>query len=312
MQQQMEYIYTIYRLGSIRQAAEQLCISQPALSISLKRAEKELGEQIFDRSKHPLEPTPAGQVYLNSILKIRQIEENMKAEIEDLASMNTGSLTIGGTQYFNSCILPPVLKHYMDLYPGIEVSIVESHSDEILKKLLNHEIDLMFNARIFDPEQFIVQPIFQDMLFIAVPPALITNFELKSCGMTHHDIYSKHYRDLPFLENYKLLENLPFILLTSENNLYLRSMEFFQYARISPVICMQVQQLTTAHYFACNGIGATFTTNRLIQQTADSGLLYYKVDFSLMTRNFNLIFPRTKYLSNAARKFIAMCKSDLI
>ena len=46
MQQQMEYIYTIYRLGSIRQAAEQLCISQPALSISLKRAEKELGEQI--------------------------------------------------------------------------------------------------------------------------------------------------------------------------------------------------------------------------------------------------------------------------
>ena len=47
--QQMEYIYTIYEFGSIRQAADHLCITQPALSIALRKAEEELGEQIFDR-----------------------------------------------------------------------------------------------------------------------------------------------------------------------------------------------------------------------------------------------------------------------
>ena len=82
MQQQMEYIYTIYRLGSIRQAAEQLCITQPALSISLKRAEKELGFRFLNRCNGGKNGgsstiTPEGRVFM----------ERYHAMVEDMRRM---------------------------------------------------------------------------------------------------------------------------------------------------------------------------------------------------------------------------------
>ncbi len=311
MQPNMEYIYTIYELGSIKQAAEHLCITQPALSISLKKTEEELGEPIFDRSTRPLELTPAGKIYIDGVKEISRIEGNMKTAISDLSDMNTGTLIIGGTQYFTSYILPPVLKHYIELYPHIKISIEESNSEQILKKLLNNQVDIMFNARTFDPSKFTIRPIFRDMLLLSAARHLIADPHLISYGITHQDVISGKYLSMPSLPDLRVFESLPFILLTEGNNLYLRSMELFRSASITPTILMQVEQLTTAHYFSCTGIGATFTTDKLIQRSAASDVLYFKIDSDIMTRNFNIILPKNRYISAAARKFIALCESDL-
>ena len=109
MQQEMKYIYTVYRHGSFSKAAEELFLTQPALSISVQKVEHELGLSLFNRDKKPLELTEAGKIYIQKIEQIQHLEEELSAQLNDLTDLKTGSLKIGGTHYFNAYILPPVL-----------------------------------------------------------------------------------------------------------------------------------------------------------------------------------------------------------
>ena len=60
MEQEMRYIWQVWQEGSFSRAAEKLYMTQPALSIAVKRVEAGLGAELFDRSRHPLELTQAG------------------------------------------------------------------------------------------------------------------------------------------------------------------------------------------------------------------------------------------------------------
>ena len=62
MQPEMKYIYTVYQCGSFSKAAEKLFLTQPALSISVQKAEHEVGMPLFNRDKKPLELTEAGMI----------------------------------------------------------------------------------------------------------------------------------------------------------------------------------------------------------------------------------------------------------
>ena len=64
MLKEMDYIYAVYEEKSFSRAAKKLFVSQPALSNMVKKAEKEIGAPIFDRSTIPLTVTPAGEYYI--------------------------------------------------------------------------------------------------------------------------------------------------------------------------------------------------------------------------------------------------------
>ena len=69
MQSEMEYIYRTYQLRSFSKAAESLYITQPALSMAIRKVEDSLGMPIFDRSVRPMGLTAAGETYIDYIKK---------------------------------------------------------------------------------------------------------------------------------------------------------------------------------------------------------------------------------------------------
>ena len=69
MEQEMEYIHTIYECGSFSKAAEKLYVTQPALSLAVKRTEERIGMQLFDRSGRTLKLTEAGKIYTKSVFE---------------------------------------------------------------------------------------------------------------------------------------------------------------------------------------------------------------------------------------------------
>ena len=90
MEQEMRYIWQVWQEGSFSRAAEKLYMTQPALSIAVKRVEAGLGAELFDRSRHPLELTQAGQAYIETIRRVRYLEEELERQIEDLRGLRTG------------------------------------------------------------------------------------------------------------------------------------------------------------------------------------------------------------------------------
>lgn len=312
MQQNMEYIYTIYETGSIRKAALQLRITQPALSIALRKTEEELGEIIFDRSAHPMRLTPAGEIYLDAIRKIRHTEQNMRAAISDLTGLNTGALSVGGTQYFNSYILPRVYRKYMELYPNIDLKILEARTEDNARWLLDNQLDLMLSAGQFESERFTTLPIAHNHLLLIIPRSLPVCHVIRKYSISRSQIISGAFHTLPALPDLHALEDCPFIALPNGSNIFFRYHSIFSKAGVTPRICMQVEQLATAHYMACNGIGAALTTNKLIEHSVPADVMYFKIDSEYTVWNYAIILKKNRYTSNACRQFIKLCQKELL
>ena len=83
MQQEMEYIYEVYREKNFTRAAENLYITQPALSMAIQKAEERIGIPIFDRSTRPISLTDAGEAYIDYIESTRHLDAEFDRQIRD-------------------------------------------------------------------------------------------------------------------------------------------------------------------------------------------------------------------------------------
>lgn len=85
MLNEMKYVYEVYKEKSFSKAAKKLFISQPALSNMVRKAEKEMGAPIFDRSTIPLTVTKEGAYYIRTVEKILFLERNLERYFQDIA-----------------------------------------------------------------------------------------------------------------------------------------------------------------------------------------------------------------------------------
>lgn len=302
-----EYIYAVKTLGSFSKAANHLNVSQPALSISIKKLEEEINQPIFDRSVKPIALTQAGEILFSFIEELTLLESNAMAALEDLDNFNSGHIIIGGTQYFTAFILPELILSFTQRHPGVHIDIIESSSEKLTGLLNNNEIDLMFSLNEFNLDEFSLFTGLTDYLFIAIPKHFITAPILHEYCLTREEIIIKEYMDLKAIPSLNELKKIPFILLRSGNNLHDRSRMLFQLEGIMPPIKMALDQLTTAHYICRSGLAATLTTDQLIRHIDDNNnLLYLKYAHPLMIRNFNIIVKKNRYRSKLLYEFINM------
>ena len=108
MQQSEKYAYKVCQLRSFSKAAEKLFISQPSLSSTIKKLEKELGFKIFDRSKTPLTLTPEGKIYCEYLEETIKSETEALQRIKTLKEPVTKKLSVGGSNYISHLLMPKV------------------------------------------------------------------------------------------------------------------------------------------------------------------------------------------------------------
>lgn len=304
MQQEMKYVYQVYLDRSFSKAAEHLYMTQPALSIAIARIESALGMPLFDRSTRPLTLTAAGEVYIEAVRQTLFLEQEMRQHMEDIRTLNSGTLCIGGTHYLNAYILPEVLTGFNRAYPGIQIELVEAGSDQLAQMLSNRELDVTFNC---DPrflQSFKRYPAFHDHVLLAVPRCDPLNASLASSALTADEIAAgKHlFDDCPVVD-LTHFRDLEFLLLTEGNNLHDRGLQLFEEAGFAPKIKMEVSQLVTAYHLAEHALAATFVSDRLV--SSDGGrLYYYKLDSQLTKRLFYILLPQRKYTSFAVQAFV--------
>lgn len=305
MDSEMQYIYEVYREGSFSKAARKLFLTQPALSIAIRKVESKLGMPLFDRNTSPLTLTPAGEIYIKKYEMIRQINEELYAEINDINELRTGSINIGGTNYLNSYILPPVISLFMKKFPGITLSVTERSSNVLLDLIDDNSIDITFNSGPLDTEKFYVTPpVFTDTILLAVPINYV-NKNLLPYAMTKEEVQAKAYNKPSTIPvDLSLFSNIPFILLSSQNNLYKRSMEFFKQSNMEPYVIQILDQLDTSFHFCCHGIGATFIGSMLVTDISSPNVLYYRIDSPQTLRFFSAVAKKNRYISIAIREFI--------
>ncbi len=307
MERIYEYIYVIHQTGSFKKAAEKLHVTQPALSIAIKNFENQLGAMVFDRRKHPFEPTPAGKIIIRNIKKIYHDERRMKAELVDLLELNVGDLYIGTTHYVNTCVLPPIINKFMDLYPNIKIILTEKSSSEVVREFLDDVYDVAFYANKLNIDFAMQIPVLHENLYWVIP-----NKFLDISMITTHaiplDVLGGETQTPP-LTSLSLLNDIPLIALMPGDRLFDQAIALFQEEKIKPCARLNVPQSTTAWHMACAGIGAALIPEQIIKSIppADADISVFSFSSSLMKRTILACCKTNQYISNATKNLLSLC-----
>lgn len=135
--------YTVANHCNITKASEELNISQPAISKSIKNLENQLGGQLFVRTKRGVILTEEGKVFYNYIKQAIEYIANAENKFTNLINLETGCIKIGISTTLTKEFLLPYLEKFHATYPKIDIQIITSLTSDLFSKLKNGLIDII-------------------------------------------------------------------------------------------------------------------------------------------------------------------------
>jgi len=151
-------------------AAKHLFISQPSLSQCIKKIEGELGMQIFDRSKSPLQLTEAGRIYIEAAHKMKDLHQDLLRQVDDLSELRSGQVKIGSSRTRSVCILADAIASFHQRYPNIRITLVEGSTARLREHVQQGHVDFALLYEPLPASAFNTVPLMEERVFMAVPP----------------------------------------------------------------------------------------------------------------------------------------------
>jgi DNA-binding transcriptional LysR family regulator len=157
--------------GSISAAADALSFTQPAVSRQIATLEREAGAQLFERLPRGIRLTEAGRVLLGHAEAILDRMTAARTQVDAVTRLEAGRLRIGAFATANATIVPRAIASFTEAHPGVELSLVETVSAELIPALRAGELDV---ALATDPsahnlDELEVYDIVEDPLLVALP-----------------------------------------------------------------------------------------------------------------------------------------------
>jgi DNA-binding transcriptional LysR family regulator len=167
---QLRYFVSAIRQGSLRAAAREHFITQPAVSIQLKKLEDELGEKLYVRRGRRIEPTQAGFSVLSRAEEIIGKMDALPRDVGALKTLERGALKMGSIDAAAVYVLPDVFREFRARYPGIDVQVIVSDSHALVAALSSGAIELAVVTLPVAGETHDVVPIYEDRMVLVAHP----------------------------------------------------------------------------------------------------------------------------------------------
>lgn len=160
--QQLEYIIAVDRYRHFAQAAEKVFVTQPTLSMMIQKLEQELGVQIFDRKRQPVEPTTEGREVINRAKQIMADVSRLREYTRELKHDISGELKVAVIPTLAPYLLPLFLKAFVEKHPAVKVHVRELVTNDIVLALKNGTIDVGILATPLHEPKLDEHPVFQE------------------------------------------------------------------------------------------------------------------------------------------------------
>ncbi|MDP4097072.1 LysR family transcriptional regulator [Paenibacillus sp. P96] len=143
------FVY-VFHYGSFNKAAEILFLSQPSVTARIQTLERELDCRLFDRLGKQVQLTEKGRQFLPYAQQLLQIYQKGKQHIQRQGKI-PNELRIGCTVSVSNYIIPELLPKLKAEYPGLQIKVTTSTTDDIVAKVLNRELDIGFVRSVSHP-----------------------------------------------------------------------------------------------------------------------------------------------------------------
>ncbi|HRI82632.1 MAG TPA: LysR substrate-binding domain-containing protein, partial [Opitutaceae bacterium] len=232
---QLRYMVALARTGNFSRAAEQCNVAQPSLSQQIQKLEDELGERLFDRRKRQVRLTPHGTAFLRRALRILEEVEAARREANDALDLKQGSVAIGVLPTIAPYLLPPVMAKFSAQFAGVDITVHEDTTAELLKLLHAYEIDFAVASEPIIDDRLVVTELFTEELLLALPPG--------------HPLGAKRTLRAADLRAEKL------IVMKAGHCLGDQVLGFCERQEVKPRLSFRSAQLETVQELVCAGLG---------------------------------------------------------
>lgn len=304
----MEYVYCVYKERSFSKAAEKLHISQPSLSATIKKIEDQAGAPIFERKTRPVSLTPFGVAFIQGVEQVYAIEENLQNMVYELHTLQSGFVSIGGSNLSIPYVIPQKLAAFKLRYPNVQLRIVEDTTVQTKVMLDNGDLDLIITNRPLDQEEYERLLCYREQLVLAVPEDFSINENYRRQRLQPDEL-GRMIAQVPAERCVSLAEfgDIPYVILQEGNYLRLCTDVMFQECHVQPRILLEVQKSAVAYNFAHFGLGATIISNMLVaHRPTGEGLVYYKIRSDHAMRDAYLCYRKGRYVTTAMKKIIEL------
>jgi DNA-binding transcriptional LysR family regulator len=235
-------------------AAARVHIAQPPLSKQIQQLEKELGIQLFKRTRRSVELTDAGKIFQSEAYNALACLEKGILKARLASRGEAGWLSIGFIGSSTYEVLPSLLREFRRKYPEVELVLQEIQSSEQNQALRERRIHVSF-ARFPKPEQgLIFETVYKERLIAALP--------------------TSHYLNRKKSVKLSDLANEPFILFPHQPSAHAdNTIQVFANANLSPQIVQTVEEMHTALGLVAAGIGVTLVPSSM-QKTQREKIVY--------------------------------------
>jgi DNA-binding transcriptional LysR family regulator len=232
---QIQCFLQVATLGSFTRAAEKMRTKQPALSQQVRDLENELGIRLFDRTTRRVELTEGGAEFRNIAAKVLDDLESAARNAHDLAERKRGRVVVAAPPLLAAAIVPRVIADFRSRYPGIEVRLVDTRTDQIVEYVRSGQVDCGLGT--FHPGQE------------GISSTLLARDSLMLFCASSHALARRR------AVSWKELDGLPLITLTRDSSIRLLVEVGFEMSQISLIPAYEVAQITTVLAMLEAGLG---------------------------------------------------------
>jgi DNA-binding transcriptional LysR family regulator len=167
---QIRYFLGVAKTLHFTRAAEQLHVSQPALSAAIKGLEEELQTPLFKRIGRRIELTQAGKALLPYAVKMLQSAEEGRVAVQEVVGLLRGHLTVGVLHSLNAYLVPQLLGRFRALAPGVALMVRGMHAADVPEGILHAALDLGITMLPVQHPELIELPLYEEELVLVSPP----------------------------------------------------------------------------------------------------------------------------------------------
>lgn len=287
---QLQIFEAIMRCGSFTAAAEELHLTQPTVSIQIRKLREAVGLPLFEQVGRQIFPTAVGQELYAACREMLGSLSNLEMKLAELQGMQRGRLRIAAvttTEYF----VPSILGQFAKLYPTIDLSLEVVNLDYLYARLAKNEDDLYLVGTVNAPENLIIYP------FAANPLVVI--------AAADHPLAQQ--KNIPLLA----LANEPFLMRESGSGSREAALRVFEEAGIRPKIRMALGSNEAIKRAVAGGLGIAVTSLYLLYAEGLTGnVVVLDVERFPLMRQWHVVYPNGKELSIVAKTFLHFVLSD--
>lgn len=278
--------YCVAKNESITRAANELLISQPAISKSIKTLEEQINAPLFIRKRDGVELTETGNIIFKKIKAAMELIDSAEDDLKSLTNLENGFINIGASKTIIHEYLMPYIKEFHTNYPNIKIRIFTDKTSDLIKKAKTGIVDIIFTN---------------------MPYSFPNEFETQKVMQLHDGLFANEKYE--YLKNKiitkKELEELPLLILTKGTTSRIILDDYCVENNISIHPEMEFSSNTLIKDFTEAGFGIGMLSKEHIKKELEEGKLFeLNIKLPLNNKYLGMVYDSTKKENIIIKNFI--------